>query len=118
MLSRPVPVPVLVVVPVARQALAVLAMIVAPVLVLVPSIGCGAPKTTDGAAGATPGASAKDGASGVGPTAPATAGPTARPFAGSAAEATQLIGAAVDKKSPEVQKCVIEYRTQIGRAHV
>lgn len=34
----------------------------------------------------------------------------ARPFAGSAAEATQLIGAAVDEKSVEIQRCVAEYR--------
>lgn len=107
MLSRPV------LVPVVRQALAALAVIVAPVVVLAPSAGCGAPKTTDGAAGAPLGASAKDGAAdgGAAATTPA-AGPTARPFAGSAAEATQLIGVAVDKKAADVQKCVIDYRAR------
>lgn len=35
-----------------------------------------------------------------------------KPMAGSAAEATQLIGAAVEKKSPEIQKCIIEYRAR------
>jgi hypothetical protein len=108
LLSRPV------LVPVARQALAALAMFAATVLGVVPSnVGCGAPKTTDGAAGAPLAAAPKDGATDAGVTVASPAGgPATRPFAGSAAEATQLIGTAVDKKSAEVQKCVIEYRTR------
>ena len=42
----------------------------------------------------------------------ADAAPAPRPFAGSPAEATQLIGAAVDKKADEVKKCVAEYRVR------
>ncbi|MBX3186418.1 MAG: hypothetical protein KF819_05350 [Labilithrix sp.] len=41
---------------------------------------------------------------------PVDAAPPEKPFAGSALEATQLIGAAVDAKSSEVQKCVEDYR--------
>ena len=40
-----------------------------------------------------------------------------RPFAGTSAEATQLIGAAVDKRSTDVQKCVAEYRTRKNLPH-
>jgi hypothetical protein len=89
-----------------------LAPVLAPVLVLTTSAGCGGPKTTDGAAGSPAAASAKDGASDAGAASAADAAPAPRPFAGSAAEATQLIGAAVDKKAAEVQKCVVEYRTR------
>jgi len=47
----------------------------------------------------------------------ADAAPPPRPFAGSAAEATQLIGAAVDKNATAVQKCVSEYRTRKNLPH-
>ena len=40
-----------------------------------------------------------------------------RPFAGSAAEATQLITDAVDKKQKEIAKCVQQYRFRTHLAH-
>lgn len=40
-----------------------------------------------------------------------------RPFAGSATEATQLIGMAVDKKSDAVNACIREYRFRKHLAH-
>lgn len=40
-----------------------------------------------------------------------------RPFAGSAAEATQLITDAVDKKQNEIAKCVQQYRFRTHLAH-
>lgn len=40
-----------------------------------------------------------------------------RPFAGSAAEATQLITDAVDKKQSEIAKCVQQYRFRTHLAH-
>ena len=40
-----------------------------------------------------------------------------RPFAGSAAEATQLITDAVDKKQTEIAKCVQKYRFRTHLAH-
>jgi hypothetical protein len=45
------------------------------------------------------------------------AGPPPKPFAGSASEATQLIGAAVDKGAADVGKCVAEYRTRKNLPH-
>ena len=47
----------------------------------------------------------------------AEARPIEHPFAGTTGEATQLIGAAVDKKSTEVQKCVAEYRARKKLPH-
>lgn len=43
--------------------------------------------------------------------------PAAKPFAGSAPEAAQLIGTAIDKNSSEVGKCVAEYRTRKKMPH-
>jgi hypothetical protein len=43
--------------------------------------------------------------------------PPAHPFAGSAAEATQLISAAVDTKSAEMQSCVASYRARKKLPH-
>jgi hypothetical protein len=110
---------------------------VASVLVTL-AVACGPGKSTDPAAG-TPKASNKDatdagaggsggsggsGASGSGssgghggsgasePAADAGAAAGGRPFAGSPQEATALIGAAIDKKAAEIQKCVIEYRAR------
>jgi hypothetical protein len=51
---------------------------------------------------------------------PADAGADAapdRPFAASAAEATQLITDAVDKKQQEIAKCVQQYRFRTHLAH-
>jgi len=85
-------------------------------------VACGGP----GAAGAggpeAPGAaSAKEGSDGGAATSASAAGadaaPQPKPFAGSAAEATQLIGAAVDKNSTAVQKCVSDYRTRKNLPH-
>jgi hypothetical protein len=82
---------------------------------------CGAGKAGAGGAGAPGAASAKDGldggSAGATPAAAADAAPPPKPFAGSAAEATQLIGAAVDKRSTEVVKCVAEYRTRKNLPH-
>jgi len=83
-------------------------------------IACGAatPGATD-RAGSPGAASAKEGSDGgAAASAPvADAAPPPRPFAGSAAEATQLIGAAVDKNATAVQKCVSEYRTRKNLPH-
>lgn len=95
-----------------RVVLVAMALLVAPALVATTSAGCGTPSSTPGAAAAPGAASAKDGAGDGGAASAADAAPAARPFAGSAVEATQLIGAAVDKKSAEVQKCVVEYRAR------
>jgi hypothetical protein len=81
---------------------------------------CGAGKAGAGGAGAPGAASAKDGLDGGGGGATplaADAAPRPKPFAGSATEATQLIGAAVDKRSTEVTKCVAEYRTRKNLPH-
>ncbi|MDB4933703.1 MAG: hypothetical protein JWP87_675 [Labilithrix sp.] len=102
-----------------------------PVLVLITvasllGSACGGAKTSDTNAPGSPGAaSAKnvsDGGAGAGAgaggaTTAADAGPPAKPFAGSAVEATQLIGAAVDRKTADVQKCVAEYRTRKNLPH-
>lgn len=45
------------------------------------------------------------------------AGASERPFAGSAAEATQLITEAVDKKQEALAKCVQQYRFRKHLAH-
>jgi hypothetical protein len=54
-------------------------------------------------------------------SAAADAGPAdaggGKPFAGSAAEATQLITEAVDKKQDALKKCVQEYRYRTHLAH-
>lgn len=83
------------------------------------SSGCGPAKTADGAANAPNAATAKDASDAGGPAASgAEAGAAAgKPFAGSAAEATQLIGSAVDKAAADVQKCVAEYRTRKNLPH-
>ena len=68
--------------------------------------------------GATPNASSSSNASAEatskdaydGGTADADAGSNEPPFAGSAAEATALISAAVDKKGSEIGACVREFR--------
>jgi len=41
----------------------------------------------------------------------------AKPFAGSPTEATQLIGAAIDKHSSELGKCVADYRSRKKMPH-
>jgi hypothetical protein len=84
---------------------------------------CGAGKTGNAGAGAPAVASPKDAldggsaGTGRGAVAVADAAPPPKPFAGSAAEATQLIGSAVDKRSTDVQKCVAEYRTRKNLPH-
>ena len=83
------------------------------------AFSCGGGKASDpasvspkaGSANDADGGSAASGAGG------ADAAPPPRPFAGSATEATQLIGAAVDKKAPDVQKCIVEYRTRKNLPH-
>jgi hypothetical protein len=83
-------------------------------------IACGAPAGGAGAgAPSSASASAKEGSDGGAATGPsaADAAPPPKPFAGSAAEATQLIGAAVDKNATAVQKCVAEYRTRKNLPH-
>jgi hypothetical protein len=63
---------------------------------------------------ASPAGSSADGGAA---DAPVDAAPAERPFAGTAGEATQLIGAAVDKRSAEVNKCVAEYRARKKLPH-
>lgn len=75
--------------------------------------GCGASRTEAGA----PAPSAK------GTSAPEhgdggfAASPAAKPFAGSPTEATQLIGAAIDKHSSDLGKCIAEYRARKKLPH-
>jgi len=78
--------------------------------------GCGGGSPPPGGpAGSTSKAAAADHADG-GATGDAGA-PAAKPFAGSPTEATQLIGAAIDKNSADVKKCVVEYRTRKKLPH-
>lgn len=67
----------------------------------------GLPAASSAGSPATAKDSSDAGATGAGPAAAPV-----KPMAGSAAEATQLIGAAVEKKSPEIQKCIIAYRAR------
>jgi hypothetical protein len=84
-------------------------------------IACGAGGAgVPGTPGAPGGASTKEGSDGGAASsavASADAAPPPKPFAGSAAEATQLIGAAVDKNAAAVQKCVAEYRARKNQPH-
>ncbi len=66
-------------------------------------LACGAPSARAAEPSSGVGADA-----GTGTAAAPT--PVSRPFAGSSAEATNLIGGAVDKKGTGVQKCIREYR--------
>jgi len=112
-----------------RPVLVSLAGSIAGALVSVASAGllvdCGPAGAGAGVPGAAPGAaSAKEGSDGGAATnaragaygAPAPA-PAPKPFAGSAAEATQLIGVAVDKNADAVKKCVSEYRARKNLPH-
>jgi hypothetical protein len=81
-------------------------------------IACGGPPAA--AAPGVPGAAAAKEGSDAGAAANAAttgATPAPKPFAGSAAEATQLIGAAVDKSAAAVQKCVSDYRARKNLPH-
>lgn len=81
---------------------------------------CGAGAAGGAAPGAPSAASAKEGSDGGAATTAASAAdaaPAPRPFAGSAAEATQLIGVAVDKNAAAVMKCVSEYRARKNLPH-
>jgi len=85
------------------------------VLGAIGAIGCGSGKAPDaGGASASAHPTTKDADAGA---SAADAGPPPRPFAGSAAEASQLIGAAIDKASSQVVKCVSEYRTRKNMPH-
>lgn len=108
MLSRPVYVPV------ARLVVTLVTMAGAATVATTP--GCGAAKTADSGGPGSLSTTAKDAADG-GATAETDAAPKQRPFAGSAVEATQLIGAAVDRKANEMQKCVAEYRARKNMPH-
>jgi len=80
---------------------------------------CASGKAADPAAAtASKGAaSTKDADGGAGAAAAADASPPPRPFAGSASQATELIGSAVEKKAPDVLKCIAEYRTRKNQPH-
>ena len=83
-------------------------------------VACGASGAGGGGPGAPSATSAKEGSDGgAAASAPAAAdaAPPPKPFAGSAAEATQLIGAAVDKNAAAVMKCVSEYRARKNLPH-
>ena len=88
-------------------------------LVLVASavacVACGARKQADPAAG-TPKPAASKEVTDAG-SAAADTGPPPRPFAGSPQEATSLIGAAIDLRATEIQKCVAEYRARKKMPH-
>lgn len=76
--------------------------------------------TVDGGApsGVTP--TSATGASGpraAPPTTAASPAPVERPFAGSVAEATSLISAAVDKKQDDIASCIREFRFRRHIAH-
>lgn len=83
-------------------------------------VACGAGAAGGSGPGAPSAASAKEGSDGGAATTAASAAdaaPAPRPFAGSAAEATQLIGVAVDKNAAAVMKCVSEYRARKNLPH-
>lgn len=85
---------------------------------LIALAACGAGKATDPRVAAPQGASAKDAADGgAGAGASTDAAPPLRPFAGSAVDATELIGVAVEKKAPDVHKCINEYRVRKKQPH-
>lgn len=98
-----------------RPVLVTMSLIVGAVV----ASACGGGQTTASPAGSPTATAAKDadGGTGAGAGGAADAAPAPRPFAGSAAEATQLIGVAVEKKAPEVQKCIAEYRTRKNLPH-
>lgn len=83
-------------------------------LVALGALACGAGKAPDGGGAGASLPTTKD-ANDAGTT--ADAAPPPKPFAGSATEATQLIGAAIDKGSTQVQKCVSEYRVRKNMPH-
>jgi hypothetical protein len=68
--------------------------------------------------GTSPGATTAKNTSDAGaPSAAADAGGDERPFAGSSAEATTLISAAVDRRSTDISACVREFRVRRKLAH-
>ena len=85
-------------------------------LVALGTAACGPGKAADAGSNGPTHPSTKD-ASDAGAAAAADAAPAPKPFAGSAAEASQLIGSAVDKATIQVQKCVIEYRARKNIPH-
>jgi hypothetical protein len=96
-----------------RLVTAALALLAGPAA----AAGCAGAKTTDGTSASPGAASASSAPTEAGAPSVADAAPPPRPFAGSASEATQLIGVAVDKKSTEIQKCVAEYRARKNLPH-
>jgi hypothetical protein len=101
-----------------RQAVATLLL----TLAVASGVACGGGKTTDPNAASPKASTTKDahdaGPSGTGGDSPAAGGPAeTKPFAGSPQEATALIGAAIDKKAVEIQKCVAEYRARKKMPH-
>lgn len=85
-------------------------------LAAVSAFACGAGSGAH-APSAAPDSTTAEGAGDGGATGAIDAGPVAKPFAGSAVEATQLIGDAVDKGSVAVHKCIAEYRTRKNMPH-
>jgi hypothetical protein len=80
--------------------------------------GCGAPSA--GASSPDAPSAAKDGGAATvdgGASAAAPVASAGRPFAASAEEATQLIGAAIDKHAAEMGKCIADYRTRKNLPH-
>lgn len=98
-----------------RSLVRVVVAAVACALAALGAVACGSAKAPDAASAATR-PTTKDASDGGAATA-ADAAPAPKPFAGSAAEATQLIGAAVEKNSDKVQKCVSEYRARKNMPH-
>jgi len=81
------------------------------------SAACGSGKSTDAAPATAKPAATKDATDAGTPAAAEAEAGAARPFAGSPMEATALIGAAIDKRSAEMTKCVQEYRTRKNMPH-
>jgi hypothetical protein len=92
----------------ARLSLALLAL-------LAPGLGvaaCGPEASKEPVVPATASSADAGGADGG-----ADAAPAERPFAGSPGEATQLISAAIEKRTAEVSKCVTDYRARKKMPH-
>gem|GEM_PF-6899647 len=87
-----------------------------PFLLAAACAGAGAAPADGSAKSPVDGASANASAE---PASSAASGgrPVEKPFAGSAAEATQLISTAIDKKAADVGRCVNEYRVRKKLPH-
>ena len=86
-------------------------------LIALGTVACSPGKAQDAGSNGPTHPTTKDASDAGGSAAGGDAGPAPRPFAGSATEASQLIGSAVDKGAVQVQKCVADYRTRKNIPH-